>query len=224
MRPFQNRIKYFEMRIVGPCFLSSRPLPVLPPCVWAEEPGGHPWHPYRAPLAKSPNRSVPRAPHPSEGSPSCLPTSQFFEKEPVSDQKQFEQREVLLSYGRDRELLQFHRWRLWKTGEKRLGEAGVGSWIPGVFLCSFCQMFTLVGHPHCPYHSALAPPGALLGAGPGSLGASIWRGGHGRVHRAWHASCESPAFSPAPPPLHPSRSAASQQRLPCRCSGSGSLS
>lgn len=84
MRPFQNRIKYFEMRIVGLCFLSSRPLPVLPPCVWAEEPGGHPWHPYRAPLAKSPNRSVPRAPHPSEGSPSCLPTSQFFEKEPVS--------------------------------------------------------------------------------------------------------------------------------------------
>lgn len=100
MRPFQNRIKYFEMRIVGLCFLSSRPLPVLPPCVWAEEPGGHPWHPYRAPLAKSPNRSVPRAPHPSEGSPSCLLTSQFFEKEPVSDQKQFEQREVLLSYGR----------------------------------------------------------------------------------------------------------------------------
>lgn len=87
MQPFQNRIKYFEMRIVGLCFLSSRPLPVLPPCVWAEEPGGHPWHPYRAPLAKSPNRSVPRAPHPSEGSPSCLPTSQFFEKEPVSDQK-----------------------------------------------------------------------------------------------------------------------------------------
>lgn len=35
------------------------------------------------------------------------------------------------------------------------------------------------------------------------------------MHRTWHASCESPAFSPAPPPLHPSRSAASQQRLPC---------
>lgn len=76
MRPFQNRIKYFEMRIVGLCFLSSRPLPVLPPCVWAEEPGGHPWHPYRAPLAKSPNPPCPvLLIRQREAPPACRPHS-----------------------------------------------------------------------------------------------------------------------------------------------------
>lgn len=68
------------------------------------------------------------------------------------------------------------------------------------------------------------PQVPCLGLAPAPWGLPSGGGGHGRVHRAWHASCESPAFSPAPPPLYPSRSAASQQRLPCRCSGSGSLS
>lgn len=88
-------------------------------------------------------------------------------------------------------------------------------------------MFTLAGHLRCPYRFSTGAPGALLRAGPGSLGASIRRVGHSRVHRPWHACCESPSLSPAPPPLHPSRSAASsarpgraalQQRLPCAAS------
>lgn len=93
---FSKENKYFEMRIVGLSFLSSSPLPVLPLCVLAKEPESHPWHPYRVPLAKSPNHSVPvfliRR---MEVSPACLPHS-FFEEEPVSDQKQFEQMKVLL--------------------------------------------------------------------------------------------------------------------------------
>lgn len=38
MCPFQNKIKYFEMRIVGLSFLSSSPLPMFPLCVCPRHP------------------------------------------------------------------------------------------------------------------------------------------------------------------------------------------
>lgn len=59
---------------MGLSFLSSSPLPVLPLCVLAEEPEGHPWHPYsssRVPLAKSRDYSV------------CAPCSSFVRWKPV---------------------------------------------------------------------------------------------------------------------------------------------
>lgn len=64
MCPFQNKIKYFEMTIVGLSFLSSSPLPMFPLCV-----SQAPLHHQLGCLG----HSVPWFPQPSNGSNSaCL--------------------------------------------------------------------------------------------------------------------------------------------------------
>lgn len=58
MCPFQNKIKYFEMRTVGLSFLSSSPLPMFPLHV-----SQTPLHHQLAHLG----HSVPQFPHPTDG-------------------------------------------------------------------------------------------------------------------------------------------------------------